>query len=60
MWTAEIAVEFVSLPPSKKKAYNAALEGFARLIKQYLLEEHPEIVLPQTEGRDLEKDKNNG
>jgi hypothetical protein len=39
MWTAEITVEFVPLPPEKEAAYWAAMKYFADLMYGYMLEE---------------------
>lgn len=52
-WTTELSVEFVPLPPEKEEAYWAAIHILAEIMFDDLL---PEVVLPQTEGRDLEKD----
>jgi hypothetical protein len=55
-YTAEITVEFVSLPVEQEKAYWVALESIARLMKRYAFDDLLETVPPQTEGRGLEKD----
>lgn len=52
-WTAELSVGFVPLPPEKEEAYWSAIHILAEIMFEDLL---PEIVPPQTEGRDLERD----
>ena len=52
-WTTELTVGFVPLPPEKEEAYWAAIHILAEIMFEDLI---CEIVLPQTEGHDLEKD----
>jgi len=51
MWTAEITVEFVPLPPEKAEAYWAAMKYFADLMYGYMLEEAIESSINQNEAQ---------
>lgn len=53
-WTAEITVEFVSLPPEKEKTYWAALDYFAGKMSKYMIEEGL-ILNPKDGAKDIKE-----
>ena len=55
MWTSEITVEFVPLPPEREEAYWAAIRYFAEVMFSDIVEESAEVNADETIPIDLEK-----